>query len=186
MDRQPARPSKTSVRSAAASDWPAIWRIFRATVAAGDTYTFAPETSESEAKAAWLFDGTNRHWTFVVESNGEIAGTAILRPNQPGLGDHVANAAWMIAPEVRGRGIGRAFAEDVINRACHLGFRGMQFNAVVATNAPAVELWKSLGFRIVGTIPNAFRHATHGLVDLHVIYRDLRRESQSQDPADRA
>ena len=53
------------------------------------------------------------------------------------------------------------------------GYRGMQFNAVVATNAGAVALWQSLGFTIIGTVPRAFDHPSQGLVDLHVMYRDL-------------
>ena len=48
----------------------------------------------------------------------------------------------------------------------------MQFNFVVATN-PALELWKRLGFRIVGTLPGAFAHPTRGYVDAHVMFREL-------------
>ncbi len=53
------------------------------------------------------------------------------------------------------------------------GFHGIQFNAVVETNTAAVRLWQSLGFRIVGTVPEAFRHPAHGLVGLHVMYLGL-------------
>ena len=102
-----------------------------------------------------------------------IVGTAYLKPNSAGLGDHVCNAGWMIAPEAAGQGIGRRFAEHVIQEARLLGFHGIQFNAVVATNTRAVRLWESMGFDIVGTVPDSFRHSTDGLVATHVMYRRL-------------
>lgn len=118
-------------------------------------------------------DGHNRRVTYVAELGGEIVGTAYLKPNQIGLGDHIANAGWMIEPLVSGRGIGRRFASYVLDQARSLGFTGMQFNAVVATNARAISLWESMGFEIVGTVPTAFRHATEGPTAIHVMYRDL-------------
>jgi len=57
--------------------------------------------------------------------------------------------------------------------AAEVGYHGMQFNAVVSTNTRAIGLWRSLGFDIVGTVPGAFRHAVHGPVDLHIMYREL-------------
>jgi hypothetical protein len=53
------------------------------------------------------------------------------------------------------------------------GFHGIQFNAVVETNTAALRLWQDLGFAIVGTVPDAFRHPTQGLVALHVMYLPL-------------
>ncbi|WP_370542035.1 N-acetyltransferase family protein [Amycolatopsis sp. FDAARGOS 1241] len=53
------------------------------------------------------------------------------------------------------------------------GYRAMQFNAVVETNTHAVALWKSLGFTVVGTVPEAFHHPVHGYVGLHVMHRYL-------------
>ena len=67
----------------------------------------------------------------------------------------------------------RALAEHVVERLREQGYRGIQFNAVVETNTVAVRLWQDLGFRIIGTVPEAFDSASHGLVGLHVMYRDL-------------
>jgi ribosomal protein S18 acetylase RimI-like enzyme len=64
-------------------------------------------------------------------------------------------------------------AEHCLAEARRLGFRAIQFNFVVSTNAPAVRLWQQLGFRIVGTLPRAFRHAQQGFVDAYVMFRDL-------------
>jgi ribosomal protein S18 acetylase RimI-like enzyme len=162
------------IRPAAGSDSEAIWAIFRAVVACGDTYAFDPNGSRDEALAYWL-NPSNR--CYVAESNKVVAGTYILKPNQPGLGAHVANAAFMVAPGSRRLGLGRAMAEHCLAEAHRLGFRAMQFNFVVSTNAPAIRLWRKLGFEIVGTLPGAFRHADKGFVDAYVMFRSLSGEA---------
>ena len=160
-------------RVATGGDWAEIWPIVSAVVRGGDTYTFDPDIDESAARAAWMLEGSSRANTYVAIRDGAVVATACLKPNQPGLGDHIANAAWMVAPAAAGRGIGRAFAQFVIEEARRLSYRGMQFNAVVATNVRAIALWESLGFTIVGTVPRAFRHAVEGFVSVHIMYRDL-------------
>ncbi|MEO6652165.1 MAG: GNAT family N-acetyltransferase [Ilumatobacteraceae bacterium] len=161
------------VRPAEPADWAAIWPIFRDVVAAGDTYTYPPDIGESAARAAWLHHGSDRQQTYVAVLGGAIVATALLHPNHPGLGDHVANAGWMVDPARAGQGIGRAFAEAVIAEARRQGYTAMQFNAVVATNERAIALWQSLGFQTVGTIPDAFRHPTNGPTALHIMHRHL-------------
>jgi L-amino acid N-acyltransferase YncA len=160
----------THVRRAVPDDWPAIWSIFSAVVGAGDTYTFAPDTSEAEARRLWIGDG---FITCVAEREGDIVGTYLVKPNQPGLGAHVANAGYMVRPDAFGGGIGAALCEHSLAEARAAGYRAMQFNAVVSTNTRAVELWKRLGFRIIGTVPEGFRHARLGYVDLHIMHRTL-------------
>jgi ribosomal protein S18 acetylase RimI-like enzyme len=109
----------------------------------------------------------------MVIQRRDIVGTYILRPNQSGGGSHVANAAFMVAPEARGQGIGRAMGEHCLSEARRLGFRAMQFNFVVSTNQSAVRLWQQLGFKIVGTLSGAFRHPERGYIDVYVMYRSL-------------
>ncbi len=158
------------IREATAADQDAIWDIFREVVAAGDTYAFDPGMSRHDALGYWFQADTQ---TYVAESRGRIFGTYILRPNQSGGGSHVANAAFMVAPDARGQGIGREIAEHCLSEARLLGFRAMQFNFVVSTNDSAVRLWQKLGFKIVGTLPSAFHHPEKGYVDVYVMYRSL-------------
>lgn len=153
-------------------DWPGIWKIFRKVVAAGDTYPYLPDISEHEARVIWMKSG-GREVTYVARRVDEIVGTAYLRANGLGLADHIANAGWMVDPRFQGHGIGRPFAEHVIEEARRLGYHGMQFNGVVATNTGAVALWESLGFSIVGTVPDAFRHSKGEMVPVHIMYRRL-------------
>ena len=105
--------------------------------------------------------------------DGRVVGTYVMKANQPGQGSHVANCGYMVAPDVSGRGVGEAMCRHSLEEARGLGFRAMQFNFVVSTNARAVNLWKRCGFSIVGTVPQAFRHPTHGLVDTYVMHRSL-------------
>jgi L-amino acid N-acyltransferase YncA len=158
------------IRAATKADRDPIWNIFHAIVAAGDTYAFDPKISRHEALAYWFRTGTH---TYVAEEDGCVVGTYILKANQPGLGSHVANAAFMVASDAQGSGMGRRMAEHCLGEARQLGFRAMQFNFVVSTNTGAVRLWKQLGFDIVGTLPGAFRHPQKEYVDVYVMFRSL-------------
>ena len=168
-----------SFREARADDWPAIWPIFRRVVATGDSYAFSPGIGEAEAHQAWMPDPDLGRSTYVTLVDGDVVATAYVKPNAPGLGAHVANAGWMVSPDAGGRGIGRRFGAWVIDRAVDRGFTHMQFNAVVASNERAVRLWRSLGFDIVGTVPDAFRHAALGLTPVHIMFRRI----APKDPA---
>jgi L-amino acid N-acyltransferase YncA len=158
------------IRPATKADRDAVWRIFHEVVAAGDTYAFAPEISREEAFAYWFRPDMH---TYIAAAEGKIVGTYILKPNQSGPGSHVANAAFMVAATARGQGIGRAMGEHCLDEARRLGFRSIQFNFVVSANESAVRLWQQLGFKIVGTLPGAFRHPTKGYVDVYVMFRSL-------------
>jgi L-amino acid N-acyltransferase YncA len=158
------------IRPAMNADHDAIWNIFHEIVVAGDTYAFDPRMSREEALAYWFRDDT---YTYVAEKDARVVGTYILKSNQLGPGSHVANAAFMVASDAQGWGVGRRMAEHCLSEARQTGFRAMQFNFVVSTNMRAIHLWKQLGFKIVGTLPGAFRHLEKGYVDVYVMYRSL-------------
>jgi L-amino acid N-acyltransferase YncA len=157
-----------TIRSAATADHDGIWRVFHEVVAAADTYPYPPETTREQALQWWFPRGG---WTWVAESDGEVIGTYVMRPNQPGQGGHVANCGYMVAGAMRGRGVGEALCRHSLAEARRLGFRAMQFNLVVSSNVRAVALWKKCGFDIVGIVPEAFRHPQLGLVDTYVMHR---------------
>ncbi|CAL9593400.1 hypothetical protein SUDANB58_05283 [Streptomyces sp. enrichment culture] len=158
------------IRDATTDDWPRIWPFWHRIVAAGETYTWDPGTSEEEARALWMNPAKR---VFAVEDDsGAVVASAYLTPNYGGPAARIANAGFMVDPDRAGRGTGRALAEHVLAAAAADGYRGMVFNAVVETN-PAVGLWRSLGFAILGTVPEAFEHPRHGRVGLHVMYRAL-------------
>ena len=160
----------TTIRNANGSDRDAVWQIIKAVIATGETYVFDPATPEDEMIAYWF--SPDKH-VYVAEVDGTIPGTFWLKANQPGLGSHVCNAAYMVAPDAAGKGIGRAMAEYSLEEARRLGFSAMQFNFVVKSNTAAVRLWQSIGMEIIGEVPNAFNHARDGLTNAYIMYREL-------------
>lgn len=160
------------IREAGDDDWPAIYPFFTRIVAAGRTYAFPQGLGPGEARGWWMEPPPGR--TVVAVRDGTVLGSAKVGPNRPGRGSHVATASFMVDPEHAGRGVGRALAEQTIAWAREAGYRSMQFNAVVETNDVAVRLWRSLGFRVLATVPEAFDHRDHGLVGLHLMLLDLR------------
>lgn len=160
-----------TIRPCQATDWPAVWALLEPTFRAGETYTFAPDISEAEARQLWIELPSA---TFVALDEAQrIVGTYFIKPNQPGLGSHVCNCGYVVDENARGLGVASAMCEHSQREAVARGFRAMQFNFVVSTNEGAVRLWKKLGFAIVGTLPRAYRHARLGEVDAYVMFKTL-------------
>lgn len=169
--------AKVRLTSATEAEWPGIWPIWHEIVVAGDTIAYDPESDSETSKRFW-FGGADEVWvaTAAVTSEAETAGllgTYRLGANRPAAGSHVATATYLVSASARGRGVGRAMVVHCLERAAEAGYRGIQFNAVVATNIYAVRLYEDLGFAVVGRIPGGFRSPQHGFVDLLIMYRDL-------------
>ena len=159
------------VRAFVESDWASVWAILQATFAAGDTYAFAPDSTEQEIHHVWI---EQPRATFVAcDHDGTILGTYFIKPNQPGSGSHVSNCGYVVAATAEGRGIATTMCRHSQEQAIAMGFRAMQFNFVVSTNERAADLWQRLGFSIVGRLPSAFRHPRQGYVDVLVMYKQL-------------
>lgn len=168
------------IRKATATDKEAVWKIIQAVISTGDTYVFAPDSPKEKMLEYWF--GADKETYVAVESvasvladasKSQILGSFYLKANQPDLGSHIANAGYMVSPEAKGKGIGRKMAEFSLPEAKRLGFKAMQFNFVVKSNEIAVKLWLSLGFEVIGEIPEAFQHKDLGLVNALIMYRKL-------------
>jgi len=163
-------PPPPTIRLATPADADAIWAILEPTFRAGETYPIPRDISRVDALAYWQAPS---HAVFVAVENGTVVGTYYLRANNRGGGAHVANCGYMTAPAATGRGVARTMCAHSLDEARRRGFKAMQFNFVIASNARAVRLWQSCGFAIVGTLPEAFDHPRLGLVDAYVMYRAL-------------
>lgn len=160
-----------AIRAIDDADWPQVYAIFRDIVAQGETYAYTDTLTTDEAKALWIAGPLGE--TVVALVDDAILGTATFGPNRPGRGAHVSTASFMVAKEARGQGIGRALCELAIARMKERGFVGMQFNAVVSTNSIAIELYRTLGFVTIGTVPGAFDSASQGRVGLDIMYLEF-------------
>ena len=158
------------IRKATSADRSAIAAIILPVIREGMTYTLDPGMSEEEAMAYWT--GADRE-TFVAEEDGVVLGTYYIRPNQGGGGRHVCNCSYMASAAARGRGVVRRMGEHSLDYARSRGYRAMQFNFVLRTSERAIRLWQSLGFEIVGRLPEAFLHPTDGYIDAFVMSRRL-------------
>ena len=162
--------SAIAIRPAEAEDASAIWAILEPVIRAGETLALDRRMDRENALWAWM--GGDRA-AFVAEIDGEVVGVGYVRPNQGGGGAHVANAGYAVAESARGKGVARTLCRASLSAARAAGFRAMQFNLVVASNAAAVAAWTAEGFAEVGRLPGAFEHPRLGTVDALVMYRGL-------------
>ncbi|WP_022884050.1 GNAT family N-acetyltransferase [Glaciibacter superstes] len=158
------------IRDATIADWTAIYPFFHSIVDAGETYAYPDGLGQDDARALWMETPPGRT-VVAVDDGGTVLGSAKMGPNRPGRGSHIATASFMVSPSAQGQGVGRALGAHVVNWGRTAGYDGMQFNAVVETNAAAVALWTSLGFTVLATVPGAFDHASLGKVGLHVMFQ---------------
>ena len=159
-----------TIRQAVEADFEGLWLILREVIERGDTFAYDPATTKEQGRTIWMETPVA---TYVAEVDGVVAGSYVLRKNQPGRGSHVANAGYMVSRDQRGRGIGRAMCEHSLTEARCMGFRSMQFNLVVSTNERAVRLWESCGFRVLCELPEAFLHPEKGYVGACLMHRYL-------------
>jgi ribosomal protein S18 acetylase RimI-like enzyme len=161
----------TTIEAIKPEEWKEAFAMMRPVFARGDTFAYAPDITEAEAFAAWI---KQAEATFVAkDEHGNLVGIYYLRPNQPGLGSHVANAGYIVSESARGRGIAARLCEHSQAEAKRRGYRAMQFNVVVSTNEVAIRLWHRLGFEIIGRVPEGFRHKELGYVDTLVMWKRL-------------
>lgn len=146
-----------------------MWAVFRSVIAPGDSLPFSDDLDGETFRSHWFCVQTS----YVAAAGSEVVGMYKLGANYPGAGAHVASATYAVSPGWQGKGIGRALVRHSIGQARSEGFMAMQFNYVVSTNGPAVTLYRDLGFAVVGTVPQAFRHPRLGLVDVFVMHRLL-------------
>ena len=158
-----------NIREFTKQDVPAMAEIWNEVVEAG--LAFPQEETLTAEQAEQFF--ASQSFTAVAEDNGVIAGLYILHPNNVGRCGHIANASYAVRRELRGKQIGRELVSHSLRKCAELGFRILQFNAVVADNKPALALYESLGFRQLGVIPGGFRKKDGSYADIIPHYFDV-------------
>lgn len=113
------------------------------------------ERLDEESGRAFFEEQSFTGLAFDSES-GELVGLYILHPNNIGRCGHICNASYAVKADCRGRGVGEALVTHCMEKGAELGFKILQFNAVVASNHSALHLYEKLGFVRLGTIPGGF------------------------------
>lgn len=158
------------IRPAGEADLDSVWQFWKSIMDQQIYFPYDDTFTRPQIEAAWInLDNA----VFVAEQEGTLLGAYILKPNQPGHGRHIANAAYLVDTRARGQGVGQALCAHSVTTARELGYRGMQFNLVVSTNKAAIRVWEANGFRIIGTVPGGFHHRELGYVDAHIFFREL-------------
>ena len=141
------------IRAYTQDDLPTLIRIWNEVVEEGIAFP-QEECLTAETGTAFF---ASQSATVVAEEEGKILGLYILHPNNVGRCGHICNASYAVASDARGRHIGEKLVLDSLKKGRELGFRVLQFNAVVESNLHARHLYERLGFTQLGTIPGGFR-----------------------------
>ena len=141
------------VRKYTKNDLPDMIRIWNEVVEEGVAFP-QEETLDGESGEAFF---ASQSYTGVAEGDCKVYGLYILHPNNVGRCGHICNASYAVSSEARGRHIGEMLVKDCLRTGRELGFRVLQFNAVVESNVHARHLYERLGFVQLGTIPGGFR-----------------------------
>ena len=158
-----------TVRKLTEKDIPAAVSIWNKVVEEGKAF---PQIEYLDEKSGAEFFA-QQTYTAVAELDGEVVGMYILHPNNIGRCGHICNASYAVKYGMRGKHIGEALVTDCLEQAKVHGFGILQFNAVVASNEPALKLYKKLGFVQLGTIPKGFLNKDGVYEDIIVHYHTL-------------
>ena len=134
-------------------DLPAMIAIWNEIVEEGIAFPQEEPLTSETGKA--FFE--SQSYTGVADDDGKIVGLYILHPNNVGRCGHICNASYAVDSRVRGLHIGEKLVLDCMEQGAKLGYKVLQFNAVVESNTHARHLYERLGFTQLGTIPGGFR-----------------------------
>jgi L-amino acid N-acyltransferase YncA len=157
---------------------PSVRDMLNDVVLEGSSYPQSVPLSAEEFARYWLPGDAfvvrrHRASTSISSPSPAVVGAFYLKPNFPGRCGHIGNAGFIVAPAVRGQGIGRLMGETMLALARDRGYRAIMYNLVFETNVPSFQLWASLCFREIGRIPQAVQLPDGRYVDALMLYRSL-------------
>ena len=129
------------------------------------------ETLSNEEEAHKYF--ISQDYTGIAIDNDKVFGVYILHPNNIGRCGHISNASYAVSKESRGKGIGEALVRDSIEQGKKLGYKILQFNAVVISNTNAHKLYEKIGFNKIGIVKKGYINKNNEYEDIVLYYIDL-------------
>ena len=160
---------EVTVRKYRRQDLTEMTEIWNRVVEAANAFPQMEPMGKAEAERFFAAQS----YTGVAERFGEIVGLYILHPNNVGRCGHIANASYAVKDGCRGLHIGEQLVRDCLLQGRELGFRILQFNAVVASNTAAIRLYKKLGFDVIGTVKGGFLMKDGSYEDIVLFYIEL-------------
>ena len=157
------------IRAYCEKDLPAMIEIWNEVVT--DGIAFPQEECQDENSGSAFFAAQS--YCGVADDDGTVVGLYILHPNNVGRCGHICNASYAVKAACRGQHIGEQLVNDCLAQGKRLGFRILQFNAVVESNVHARHLYEKLGFHRLGTIPGGFRMKDGQFENICPYYRTL-------------
>jgi len=161
---------KMIIREFTAADIDAAKEIWNEIVREGRAF---PQMECLDEETGLEFFSSQSYTGLCLDADGSVLGLYILHPNNVGRCGHICNASYAVASKARGRGVGESLVRHCMEKAAELGFRVLQFNAVVATNTVALKLYEKLGFTRLGTIPGGFKMPDGSYEDIIPHYIEL-------------
>lgn len=158
------------IRKYGEKDIPAMVKIWNEVVEDGIAF---PQLEVLTEESGREFFAQQTYCGVAEDEAGEVLGLYILHPNNVGRCGHICNASYAVKSTVRGQGVGKAIVTDCLEKAKEIGFRVLQFNAVVKSNTTALKLYQKLGFTQLGTIPGGFLNKDGVYEDIIVHYKEL-------------
>jgi len=166
-----AKPLRGLIRKYSEQDIPAMLEIWNEVVDNGNAFPQMERLTENEAVE--FFSGQSFTGLAENRGRGEVLGLYILHPNNIGRCGHISNASYAVKSSARGLHIGEKLVKHSMEKGKELGFKILQFNAVVKTNVSAIHLYEKLGFIRLGVIPNGFLLKDGSYEDIIPFYREL-------------
>jgi ribosomal protein S18 acetylase RimI-like enzyme len=139
------------IREAGADDADELFDLYAIVVEEGSAFPAAHPATREGFDRTWMEDKTV---VLVARAGGRVAGSYHLVPNFSGRAAHIGNAGYMVHPDFRRQGIGRALVEHSLAEAPRHGFDALMFNLVFESN-PARHLYEGFGFKAIGRVPEA-------------------------------
>lgn len=162
--------SRVTVREYTGGDIDSMIQIWNEVVEEGNAF---PQEEYLDAESGHDFFAAQSRCAVAEDGDGRIVGLYILHPNNVGRCGHICNASYAVASPSRGLHAGEELVKDCLKQAGTLGFKILQFNAVVAANIPARHLYEKLGFHLLGTIPGGFRMKDGHYEDICLYYIEV-------------
>src|SRR3989338_10015142 len=147
-----------------------LYELFLEIIKEGDSYPHTLQYSFDDFLGYFFPKGSK---VLICKKGKEIAGGFYLKTNFAGNSSHIANCGYIVGKEYRGQKIGFHLGKCSIDIAKEMGYRGIIFNLVFKENKPAVNLWQKLGFKIIGTIPNAIKKSDGNFQDGYIMFINL-------------